>query len=116
MRQFVRSDEHVATLRESGNVEQLHRYLEELYQSEWTERARDLGEQYPAFWDAEAETFTGPVTTNAIEGGNWRFKHELRTPYAPCQKALARGSGRTSGFDVRLPERWSRDEFRPLRQ
>jgi len=90
VRQLVRSDEHVAALRERGDLEELHRYLEELYQGEWEDRAEALGEQYPAFWDAETETFTGPMTTNAIEGGNWRLKHELRTPYARCQGARAR--------------------------
>jgi transposase-like protein len=90
LRQLVRSDEHVAALRESGDLERLREHLEELYQTEWTERAAVLGEQYPAFWDEESETFTGPVTTNAIEGGNWRLKYELRTPYARCQGALAR--------------------------
>jgi hypothetical protein len=28
--------------------------------------------------------FTGPVTTNAIEGGNWRRNYGLRTAYERC--------------------------------
>lgn len=39
VRQLVRSDEYVATLRERGDPEELHRYLEEQYQSEWIMRS-----------------------------------------------------------------------------
>jgi hypothetical protein len=51
-----------------------------------------LKEDYPAFWDDEAEEFTGPVSTNAIEGGNWRLKYGLGVPYARCRGARARTS------------------------
>jgi len=44
------------------------------------DRTAVLGDKYPAFWDEESEIFTGPVTTNPIEGGNYRLKYELRTP------------------------------------
>jgi hypothetical protein len=30
------------------------------------------------------------MSTNAIEGGNWRLKYGLRTPYARCQGSFAR--------------------------
>ncbi len=51
-----------------------------------------LREEYSAFWDEEAEEFTGPVSTNAIEGGNWRLKYGLGVPYARCRGARARTS------------------------
>jgi endogenous inhibitor of DNA gyrase (YacG/DUF329 family) len=47
-----------------------------------TSTADQFREEYPAFWDEEPETFTDPLSTNAIEGGNWRLKYGLRTPYA----------------------------------
>jgi hypothetical protein len=32
-------------------------------------------EKYPALWDEKIETFSGLVSTNAIEGSNWRLKY-----------------------------------------
>lgn len=54
------------------------------------DRAGVLREEYPAFWDDETETFIEPVSTNAIEDGNWQLKYGLRTLYTRCQGALAR--------------------------
>jgi len=90
LRQLVRSDEHVAALSEAGEIEELRSYLQTVYEKLYADRAAVLREEYPALWDEETETFTGPVSTNAIEGGNWRLKYGLRTPYARCQGALAR--------------------------
>jgi hypothetical protein len=90
LRQLVRSDERVANLRQSAEFEELRNYLETIYEEAETERAAVLRQEYPAFWDEEAETFTGPLSTNAIEGVNWRLKYGLRTPYARCRGALAR--------------------------
>ena len=53
-----------------------------MYENAAAERAAVLREEYPTFWDEESETFTGSLSTNAIEGGNWRLKYGLRTPYA----------------------------------
>ena len=41
-----------------------------------------LRQDQPTFWDEENDDFTGPVSTNAIEGGNWRLKYGLSVPYA----------------------------------
>jgi hypothetical protein len=90
LRQLVRSDERVTTLRQSGEFEELRSYLETIYEEATAERVTVLREEYPVFWDEEAETFTGPLSTNAIEGGNWRLKYGLQTPYARCRGALAR--------------------------
>ena len=89
LRQLVRSDEHVATLRKSGELEELSGYLETVYDEAASDHATVLPKEYPAFWDEETEMFTGPLSTNAIEGGNWRLKYRLRIPYARCQGALA---------------------------
>lgn len=50
-----------------------------------------LREDHPTFWDDTNDEFTGPVSTNAIEGGNWRLKDGLGVPYArvPCGTATA---------------------------
>jgi len=53
----------------------LSAYLETLYDEVAAERAAVLREECPAFWDEQSATFTGPVSTNAIEGGNWRLKY-----------------------------------------
>jgi len=51
----------------------------------WT--VDELKVEYPSFWGDETGEFTGPVTTNAIEGGNWRMKAKLSVPYRRCQSA-----------------------------
>jgi len=40
-----------------------------------------LKERYPNLVDSESCEFIGAMTTNSIEGGNWRLKYELRTAY-----------------------------------
>ena len=92
LRQLVRTDKRVATLRQSGEFEELRNYLKTIYEKAEAERAAVLRQEYPAFWDEEAETFTGALSTNAIEGGNWRLKYGLRTTYARCRGALARAA------------------------
>lgn len=90
LRNRARHDERVEELQEAGELEELQEYLQEEYESLYTEVVDELSEAYPSFWDAESETFTGPVSTNAIEGGNWRLKYGLQVPYARCQAARAR--------------------------
>jgi len=51
---------------------------------------REAQTDYPSFWDEESEEFTGPVMTNAIEGGNWRLERELRVPYQQADTARGR--------------------------
>ncbi|MFB6227758.1 MAG: hypothetical protein ABEH88_04115, partial [Halobacteriales archaeon] len=46
-----------------------------------------LKAEYPSFWDEETGEFTGPVTTNSIEGGNWRMKKKLSVPYRRRDRA-----------------------------
>ena len=90
LRQHVQSDERVAALRDAGKIKELQSYLQVVYEERYEERAAVLRKEYPALWDEETNSFSGPVSTNAIEGGNWRLKYDLRTPYARCQGALAR--------------------------
>jgi len=44
-------------------------YLEAEYETLYKEEVERLKSEYPSFWDEETGEFTGPVTTNAIEGG-----------------------------------------------
>jgi hypothetical protein len=61
--------------------------LENEYTDLYEEEVADLKNEYPFFWEEETEEFTGPVTTNAIEGGNWRLKEKLSVPYRRCGSA-----------------------------
>jgi hypothetical protein len=77
----------VDTLAEEGRREELETYLENEYTDLYEEEVADLKDEYPFFWEEETEEFTGPVTTNAIEGGNWRLKEKLSVPYRRCRSA-----------------------------
>lgn len=90
LRNRTRRDGRVKELREAGEFDRLHEYLEEEYENLYTELVGELKESNPTFWDEEAGEFTGPVSTNAIEGGNWRLKYGLRTPYGQCDSIRAR--------------------------
>lgn len=82
----------MSDLHEAGELEELHEYLENEYETAYEGLVATLKEEYAAFWDDEAEEFTGPVGTNAIEGGNWWLKYGLGVPYARCRGARARTS------------------------
>jgi 5-methylthioribose kinase len=62
LRTRAHGDEHVSDLHEAGELDELREYLENGYE----ELVATLREEYSAFWDDEAEEFTGPVSTNAI--------------------------------------------------
>jgi len=66
---FRRHDEHVEELHKEGRYEELKDYLEAEYETLYKEEVERLKSEYPSFWDEETGEFTGPVTTNAIEGG-----------------------------------------------
>ncbi len=83
----ARGDERVSKLHEAGELGKLREYLEDEYETTYEKLAATLRENYPAFWDDEAKEFTGPVSTNAIEGDNWRLKYELGVSYARCRGA-----------------------------
>lgn len=90
LRTRTRNDEQVKELYEDGDLEALQEYLEEAYEQLYTELVAELKEKYPQFWDADREEFIAPVSPNAIEGGNWRLKYGLRTPYKRCKTVRAR--------------------------
>ena len=90
LRTRARSDERESDLHEAGKLDELREYLEEEYETAYEDLVATLREDHPAFWGDESDEFTGPVSTNAIEGGNWRLKYGLGVPYARCQSARAR--------------------------
>jgi hypothetical protein len=90
LRTRARSDERVSELHDAGELDELREYLEEEYETAYEKLVATLREDYPAYWDENEEEFTGPVGTNAIEGGNWRLKYGFSVPYARCHAARAR--------------------------
>ncbi|KXA98310.1 hypothetical protein AKJ37_00540 [candidate division MSBL1 archaeon SCGC-AAA259I09] len=56
-------------------------YLAEKYAEFRDGKLEELREKRPELFDDEGE-FKGSLTTNAMEGGNWRLKYELRTAYS----------------------------------
>jgi hypothetical protein len=67
----------VQELQKAGELAELGRYLQDEYERLYDDLIEQLMAEYPAFWAEEEETFTGPVSTNAIEGDNWRVKYGL---------------------------------------
>ena len=43
-----------------------------------------------SLFDSETGKYIGAMTTNAMEGGNWRMKYELRSAYQICDSVEAR--------------------------
>lgn len=89
-RNRARLDERVDQLVKEGKHEELSEYLEQEYKEAYETEIETLKQEYPSFWDEETEEFVGPVTTNAIEGGNWRLKRSLRVPYQRADTARGR--------------------------
>lgn len=64
-------------------------YLSKKYKKLEKEALKELKEKFPKFFDDKG-SFIGALTTNSIEGGNWRIKYELRTPYSSCESITGR--------------------------
>lgn len=60
--------------------DEIKEYLKEKYKRLEEEYVKILKEKYPQF--VVEDNFVGAITTNAMEGGNWRLKYELRTSYS----------------------------------
>ena len=69
--------------------DKIKEYLSKKYRELEKEEIENLKERFPKFFDNEGN-FIGALTSNAIEGGNWRIKHELRTAYSNCDSITAR--------------------------
>lgn len=59
---------------------EIKEYLQQKYKELEEEQLNLLREKYPKF--VVDNNFAGATTTNAMEGGNWRLKYELRTSYS----------------------------------
>jgi len=59
---------------QSSHMRQLYTFAEEEY-IEW------LKEKHPNLVDELSGRFMGALTSNSMEGGNWRLKYELRADY-----------------------------------
>lgn len=90
LRGRAREDERVQTLDEAGELEEIRGYLREMYGDLSEEKILTLIQKAPSLWDETNDEFTGPVSTNAIEGGNWRLKRRLGVPYERCQSIRGR--------------------------
>lgn len=69
--------------------EEIKKYLSEKYKKLEKEILIELKEKFPDYFNEKGD-FIGALTSNAIEGGNWRIKHELRTAYSNCDSITAR--------------------------
>ena len=74
--------------REKKPPDEIRKYLQQKYKELEEEQIKLLKEKYPKF--IEGDCFSGAVTTNSIEGGNWRIKYELRTSYSAESSITAR--------------------------
>lgn len=84
-----KKDKHLKELQKNGSTREIREYLSSKYQEMKKKLVKRLKKKYPDFVDPGGN-FTGAVTTNAIEGGNWRVKYELRTPYLDDNSITAR--------------------------
>lgn len=78
-RNLAKRDKVLKELEKSKLPDDVKQYLKERYAKLKEEYMRYMKERYP--WMVSDNNFTGALTTNAIEGGNWRIKFELRTSY-----------------------------------
>lgn len=85
---LAKKDAVLKRLQQSALPEEVKKYLSKRYRELEEEAMKILKGKYPQFM-AEG-TFIGALTTNAMEGGNWRVKYELRTPYANINSIAAR--------------------------
>ena len=70
-------------------LEEIKDYLSKKYRGLLAEALKELRSKFPNYFDEEGN-FLGAITTNSIEGGNWRIKFELRTAYSVQESIAAR--------------------------
>ena len=75
--------------KEKRSIEEIKDYLSKKYRGLLEETLKDLKSRFPKYFDNEGN-FLGAITTNSIEGGNWRIKFELRTAYSVRESITAR--------------------------
>ncbi len=75
--------------KEKKPPDEIKEYLKRRYQELEKEELDKLRPKFPNYFD-ENGNFLGALTSNAIEGGNWRIKNELRTAYSDTDSVTAR--------------------------
>lgn len=85
----AKKDKHLKKMKkEKKPPDEIRKYLEQMYKEMEEKQLKLLREKYPKFVDGNC--FSGALTTNSIEGGNWRIKYELRTSYSRLDSITAR--------------------------
>jgi len=74
---------------EKAVEESIIAHLKEVYKDLKDNTVDDLKEKFPKLVD-ENGTFVGAVNTNAMEGGNFRTKWNLRVPYKDIEGIFGR--------------------------
>ena len=65
-------------------------YMSDIYSFAREEYEGWLSTRHPDLFDQEIGKYIGATTTNAMEGGNWRMKYELRSAYQNVASIEAR--------------------------
>lgn len=113
MRNFFAFDPFLQRTKESTEKlippSMISSYMQDIYSFAKEEYESWLKEKYPDLVDHESGRFIGAMTTNSMEGGNWRLKYELRADYrrdesieARCVLIVLRDSMKT--FRKGMPE------------
>lgn len=79
---LTKKDEELKKMKkEKKPPSEIKKYLSNKYKDLEEKALVELKDKFPKFFDDKGN-FIGALTTNSIEGGNWRIKHELRTAYS----------------------------------
>ena len=85
-----KKDKTLAKMKKSKKPpDEIKEYLSRKYRELEKEELAKIKDKFPNYFDDKGN-FCGALTSNAIEGGNWRIKHELRTYYSDCDSVTAR--------------------------
>lgn len=91
---FNKSDAGLMRMKRKKMLPQIvSEHMREIYSVAREEYLRYLMEKYPSLVRLDDDgscRFLGATTTNAMEGGNWRIKYELRVPYKDVESAFGR--------------------------
>ncbi len=75
--------------KEKQPIDKIKEYLSSKYKDMLENKIKELKKKFPEYFDKEGN-FLGAITSNSIEGGNWRIKFELRTAYSVQESITAR--------------------------
>jgi hypothetical protein len=95
MGNFFAGDPFLQSLKQSKKEKlippwMLSSYMQDVYAFAKEEYEQWLKENYPNLVDRQTGEYVGAMTTNSMEGGNWRLKYELRAVYRKGESIEAR--------------------------